>query len=145
MAEPGGSALGPLEAEAMAVLWQADAPLSVREVVDRLNAGRAAPLAYTTVVAALVVAGHLGLGLLAVVEYARLDWLSSEPYELTAVIVVAGSAALAIVGALRVMWPTARGNRVLWRLLRVANRPLPAPVRAVAESLGIADSIDVVA
>ena len=53
MAEPGGSALGPLEAEAMAVLWQADAPLSVREVVDRLNAGRAAPLAYTTVMTVL--------------------------------------------------------------------------------------------
>jgi predicted transcriptional regulator len=53
MAEPGGSALGPLEAEAMAVLWQADAPLSVREVVNRLNAGRAAPLAYTTVMTVL--------------------------------------------------------------------------------------------
>ena len=54
VAEPGGgSALGPLEAEVMAVLWQADAPLSVREVVDRLNAGRAAPLAYTTVMTVL--------------------------------------------------------------------------------------------
>jgi predicted transcriptional regulator len=53
VAEPGGSALGPLEAEAMAVLWQADTPLSVREVVDRLNAGRAAPLAYTTVMTVL--------------------------------------------------------------------------------------------
>jgi predicted transcriptional regulator len=53
MTEPGGSALGPLEAEAMAVLWQAEAPLSVREVVDRLNAGRAAPLAYTTVMTVL--------------------------------------------------------------------------------------------
>src|SRR5690348_5811805 len=39
VAEPGGSALGPLEAEAMAALWQADAPLSVREVVNRLNVG----------------------------------------------------------------------------------------------------------
>jgi Zn-dependent protease with chaperone function len=96
-------------------------------------------------VATLVVAGHLGLGLLAVVEYARLDWLSSEPYELTAVTVVAASALLAVVGALRVIWPTARGNRVLGRLLRVANRPLPAPVRTVAEALGIADRIDVVA
>jgi predicted transcriptional regulator len=53
VAEPGGSALGPLEAEAMGVLWQADAPLSVREVVDRLNAGRVAPLAYTTVMTVL--------------------------------------------------------------------------------------------
>jgi predicted transcriptional regulator len=53
MAEAGGSALGPLEAEVMAVLWQADAPLSVRDVVERLNAGRAAPLAYTTVMTVL--------------------------------------------------------------------------------------------
>ena len=49
----GGSALGPLEAEVMAVLWAADAPVSVREVVGRLNAGRAEPLAYTTVMTVL--------------------------------------------------------------------------------------------
>ena len=49
----GGSALGPLEAEVMAVLWQADAPVSVREVAERLNAGRGAPLAYTTVMTVL--------------------------------------------------------------------------------------------
>jgi predicted transcriptional regulator len=50
VAEPGGgSTLGPLEAEVMAVLWRAGAPVSVREVVERLNIGRAAPLAYTTV------------------------------------------------------------------------------------------------
>lgn len=49
----GGSALGPLEAEVMAVLWEADAPMSVRAVVDRLNSGRAAPLAYTTVMTVL--------------------------------------------------------------------------------------------
>jgi beta-lactamase regulating signal transducer with metallopeptidase domain len=85
------------------------------------------------------------MGVLAAVEYVRLDWLFSEPYELTAVSVVAASVALAIVGALRVAWPTARGNQALWRLLRLASRPLPAPVRVVAESLGIADRIDVVA
>ncbi len=49
----GGSMLGPLEAEVMAVLWQADVPLSVREVVERLNRGRVAPLAYTTVMTVL--------------------------------------------------------------------------------------------
>jgi predicted transcriptional regulator len=49
----GGSALGPLEADVMAVLWRADVPVSVREVVERLNAGRAAPLAYTTVMTVL--------------------------------------------------------------------------------------------
>jgi Zn-dependent protease with chaperone function len=94
--------------------------------------------------AVLVVLGHLGLGVLAAVEYARLDWLFSEPYELTAVTVVAGSAALALVGGLRVVWPAVRGGRALRRLLSTAGRPLPAPVRGVAESLGIADRVDVV-
>jgi predicted transcriptional regulator len=37
----------------MAVLWRAGAALSVREVVDRLNTGRVAPLAYTTVMTVL--------------------------------------------------------------------------------------------
>jgi len=49
----GGTVLWPLEAEVMAVLWEAGAPASVREVADRLNAGRAAPLAYTTVMTVL--------------------------------------------------------------------------------------------
>jgi predicted transcriptional regulator len=53
MAESGGSALEPLEAEVMDALWRADRPLLVREVVDRLNAGRARPLAYTTVMTVL--------------------------------------------------------------------------------------------
>jgi len=44
-----GRGLGPLEAEVMAVLWRAEAPLTVREVVADLNGGREAPLAYTTV------------------------------------------------------------------------------------------------
>jgi len=37
----------------MAVLWQGDRPVSVREVVERLNTGRVAPLAYTTVMTVL--------------------------------------------------------------------------------------------
>ena len=37
----------------MAVLWQTDGPASVREVAERLNTGRGAPLAYTTVMTAL--------------------------------------------------------------------------------------------
>ena len=55
MADSGGgsSALGPLEAEVMAVLWDTDGPVSVREVEQRLNTGRAAPLAYTTVMTVL--------------------------------------------------------------------------------------------
>ena len=49
----GGSGLGPLEAEVMAVLWRADGPVSVRGVVVRLNTRRSAPLAYTTVMTVL--------------------------------------------------------------------------------------------
>jgi predicted transcriptional regulator len=41
--------LGPLEAEVMRGAWEAEAPITVREVVERLNASRAEPLAYTTV------------------------------------------------------------------------------------------------
>lgn len=33
----------------MQVVWAADGPVSVREVVELLNAGRSEPLAYTTV------------------------------------------------------------------------------------------------
>jgi hypothetical protein len=41
--------LGPLGAEVMEVLWSAGEPMAVRAVMDRLNRGRADPLAYTTV------------------------------------------------------------------------------------------------
>ncbi len=58
-----GSTLGPLEAEVMAVLWRADAPLPVREVAARLNAGRDAALAYTTVMT--VMTRLAGKGILA--------------------------------------------------------------------------------
>ena len=95
--------------------------------------------------AVLAVPVHLGLGVLAVLEYARLDWLASEPYELTAVTVVAGSAVAAIVGALRVAWPAAQGTRALRRLLRSAGQPVPASVAAVTEELGIARYVDVLA
>ena len=51
MADQGvaGGKLGPLEAEVMRVLWGARRPMPVREVAGELNAGRRAPLAYTTV------------------------------------------------------------------------------------------------
>jgi predicted transcriptional regulator len=45
----GGGAFGPLEAEVMDAVWAAAAPVSVREVMRRLNDGRTEPLAYTTV------------------------------------------------------------------------------------------------
>ena len=45
----GGGRFGPLEAAVMEAVWAAGGPVSVREVMGRLNNGRAEPLAYTTV------------------------------------------------------------------------------------------------
>lgn len=45
--------LGPLEAEVMDVLWSAGQPMSVREVLARLNESRSEPLAYTTAMTVL--------------------------------------------------------------------------------------------
>jgi predicted transcriptional regulator len=45
--------LGPLEAEVMDVLWSASHPMSVREVLARLNESRSEPLAYTTAMTVL--------------------------------------------------------------------------------------------
>jgi predicted transcriptional regulator len=52
-ADEAAKVLGPLGAEVMGVLWSAREPLSVRVVLDRLNQGRAEPLAYTTVMTVL--------------------------------------------------------------------------------------------
>ncbi|KAK1185795.1 BlaI/MecI/CopY family transcriptional regulator [Streptomyces sp. NBS 14/10] len=41
--------LGALESAVMRVCWEAQAPVTVRAVLDRLNEGRERPLAYTTV------------------------------------------------------------------------------------------------
>jgi predicted transcriptional regulator len=40
---------GPLEGAVMKVVWAVGKPVAVRGVLDRLNADRAGPLAYTTV------------------------------------------------------------------------------------------------
>ncbi len=95
--------------------------------------------------AAVAALGHVGLGVLAVMEYVRLDWLTSEPYELTAVSAVAASAALALVGAVRTVRPAVRGAALLRRLLRSAGQPPPAPVRAAAQRLGVDGRVDIVA
>ena len=55
--------LGPLEAEVMGVLWRAGRPMPVREVAAAVNAGRAAALAYTTVMT--VMSRLAGKGILA--------------------------------------------------------------------------------
>jgi predicted transcriptional regulator len=44
-----GTGLAPLEAAVMNAVWNAAAPVSVRQILDTLNADRADPLAYTTV------------------------------------------------------------------------------------------------
>lgn len=41
--------VGPLEAAVLEALWAEARPVGVREVLGRLNEGRARPLAYTTV------------------------------------------------------------------------------------------------
>ena len=56
----GGSEFGPLEAGVMDAVWAAGAPVSVREVMGRLNAGRAEPLAYTTVMTVMSRLGEKG-------------------------------------------------------------------------------------
>jgi predicted transcriptional regulator len=45
----GVGGLAPLESEVMDTVWRAGEAVSVRHVLDALNARRAAPLAYTTV------------------------------------------------------------------------------------------------
>ena len=47
------AALGPLAQEVLEVLVAAGTPLSVREVLDRVNRSRPVPLAYTTVMTVL--------------------------------------------------------------------------------------------
>ena len=41
--------LGPLEAEVMERIWDGGEPMTVRQLVERINEGRRKPLAYTTV------------------------------------------------------------------------------------------------
>ncbi len=41
--------LGPLEAETMQIIWATGKPVSVRDLLESLNAERTRPLAYTTV------------------------------------------------------------------------------------------------
>lgn len=49
----GQEVLGPLEREVMDILWEADHPLSVRDVLDHLNGRRDTDLAYTTAMTTL--------------------------------------------------------------------------------------------
>ena len=48
-----GGVLGPLEGELMEILWAAKRPMPVRDVLERANAARRDPLAYTTVMTVL--------------------------------------------------------------------------------------------
>ncbi len=51
--QDGGGVLGPLERDVMRALWEADEPVAVRAVLERVNKRRRAPLAYTTVMTVL--------------------------------------------------------------------------------------------
>lgn len=53
--------LGPLEAEVMAALWKAREPLTVRAVLDQVNARRKPKLAYTTVMTVLTRLAEKGI------------------------------------------------------------------------------------
>ena len=44
-----GKVLGPLEADVMEILWAADEPMTVRQLLERINKRRKPQLAYTTV------------------------------------------------------------------------------------------------
>lgn len=111
-------------------------------MVAALRAGRVALIWLTALLAVLV---HVGLGAVAVVELVRLRWLTSAPYELTAVTVVAASAAVAVVGAVRVAWSAFRGGQALRQLVDSAARPVSVTVAAVAEDVRVAGLVDVVA
>ncbi|MFG0318981.1 MAG: BlaI/MecI/CopY family transcriptional regulator [Planctomycetota bacterium JB042] len=50
-----------LELQVMRVVWDAEAPLTVRDVVDRLNEGRRKPLAYNTVQTMLTILREKGV------------------------------------------------------------------------------------
>ncbi|MGW7595755.1 BlaI/MecI/CopY family transcriptional regulator [Streptomyces asiaticus] len=53
--------LGALESAVMRVCWEAQAPVTVRAVLDRLNEGRERPLAYTTVMTVMTRLTEKGL------------------------------------------------------------------------------------
>jgi predicted transcriptional regulator len=52
-AERSAGLLGPLESEVMTALWAQSEAVTVREVLELVNRGRAQPLAYTTVMTVL--------------------------------------------------------------------------------------------
>lgn len=58
---PADAGLGPLERRVMAVLWDAENAMTVREVLQRINEGRSQPLAYTTVMTTLARLSGKGL------------------------------------------------------------------------------------
>lgn len=53
--------LGPLEAEVVRTVWAARRPISVRDMLERLNAGRKPALAYTTVMTVMTRLGEKGI------------------------------------------------------------------------------------
>jgi len=82
--------LGPLEAEVMERIWGAGEPMTVRQLVERINEGRRKPLAYTTVMTVMSRLAEKG-------ALRRRSQGRGYVYEATA----ADSAGLAVRGVLR--------------------------------------------
>lgn len=118
--------------------------MTVERPRTRWSAGSAWSAWLVWPLATLAVLAHLGLGVLAAIEYLRLDWLASEPYDLTAISIMAGSAVLALAGALRQALAAARGTQAVRRLVKSAIVPTPTPVHVAATALGIVERVDVV-
>ena len=84
----------------------------------------------------LVVAAHIGLAVLAVIEVVMLGWLTSTWFDLVAVSVVLASAAAGISSVAWVAARAVRGSRALRRLARSSRVPCPSRIKAAAAGLG---------
>jgi predicted transcriptional regulator len=82
--------LGPLEGEVMGYIWAAGGPVTVRQLVERVNQRRRKPLAYTTVMTVMSRLAEKG-------ALSRRPQGRGYVYEATA----ADSAGLAVRGVLR--------------------------------------------
>jgi beta-lactamase regulating signal transducer with metallopeptidase domain len=92
----------------------------------------------------LIMAAHVGLAVLAVIEVVMLGWLTSTWFDLVAVSVVLASAAAGLTAAAWVAARAVRGSRTLSRLARSSRAPCPSRIMAAAAGLGPGPDIEVV-
>ena len=90
-------------------------------------------------------AAHAGLAVLALAEYARLDWLLHTGYDLAAVTLVAASALAGLAASALMAARAAAGSRALRRLAADHGRPLPPAVESAAAAIGLAGRVEAVA